>query len=87
MGRDKALLPLRSDPLVKRIASEVAEAAGSVALVGEPQRYRHLGFTCLPDLSPGAGPLGGIETALESGRGEWNLIVACDMPDLERNWL
>jgi molybdenum cofactor guanylyltransferase len=87
MGCDKALLPLRSGLLIREIAAKLCAAAGAVALVGEPERYRRLGLDCLPDLRPGMGPLGGIEAALESGRGEWNLIVACDMPGLETEWL
>jgi molybdopterin-guanine dinucleotide biosynthesis protein A len=87
MGSDKALLPGPSGPLAQDIAAKVAAASGAAVLVGEPERYRHLGLECLPDLRPGMGPLGGIEAALESGRGELNLIVACDMPGLETEWL
>jgi molybdenum cofactor guanylyltransferase len=87
MGRDKALLPVGSGLLIEEIAAKVCVAAGTAALVGEPERYGQLGWDCLHDLRPGKGPLGGIETALESGRGEWNLIVACDMPSLKIEWL
>ncbi len=38
-------------------------------------------------MRPGLGPLSGIEAALLSGRGDLNLIVACDLPLLETNWL
>ncbi|MGA8028070.1 MAG: molybdenum cofactor guanylyltransferase [Bryobacteraceae bacterium] len=87
MGRDKALLRCNSSSLLEEVASKVAAAAGSVALIGEPERYAWLGWDCLPDLRPGLGPLAGIEAALESRRGEVNLIVACDMPGLETPWL
>lgn len=87
MGWDKALLPLRSGLLIEEIAAKVSAAAGTAALVGGSDRYRNLGFDCFPDPRPGMGPLGGIEAALESGRGELNLIVACDMPGLEIDWL
>jgi len=83
MGRDKALLRVGSASLVEHVALEVRAAAGSVALVGAPERYSALGFDCLPDLRTGFGPLAGIEAALGSRRGEWNLIVACDMPRLD----
>jgi len=87
MGRDKALLRCNSRPLVEDVAVKAASIAGSVTLIGRPERYSDLGFDCLPDLRSGLGPLAGIEAALDSGRGELNLVLACDMPGLERDWL
>jgi molybdopterin-guanine dinucleotide biosynthesis protein A len=82
MGRDKALLPFRGAALVDHVARQVAEAAGSVALVGRPERYAHLPYLLVADEYPGRGPLAGIHAALGASRADWNLVVACDMPDL-----
>jgi molybdopterin-guanine dinucleotide biosynthesis protein A len=88
MGRDKALLPYRQTSLVEHVARAVLEAMGSVALIGDPDRYRDLGHAVYPDKVPGCGPLGGIYTALtvspSSGNlpADWNLVVACDMPGI-----
>ncbi len=87
MGRDKALLPWHSGVLVQDVAAKVAEVSGTVDLVGNPDRYAHLGFNCLTDLRPGLGPLSGLETALHSGRAEYNLVLACDMPDVSAEHL
>lgn len=80
MGRNKALLPFRGGMLIEYIASEVAAAAGSVTLVGSPERYRDLPYPLISDGIPDAGPLSGIHAALCTGLAQWNLIVACDMP-------
>jgi phospholipid/cholesterol/gamma-HCH transport system ATP-binding protein len=87
MGRDKALLPFQGTALAAHIAGQVRLAAGCATLIGEPERYSPLGFPVLPDLYPGEGPLGGILTALLSSEAEYNLIVACDMPSLEADFL
>lgn len=87
MGQDKARLVWNSHFLIEDVAAKVSNVAGNVALVGQPERYSDLNLECLPDLHPGLGPLAGIEAALESGRGELNLILACDMPEVEPAWL
>jgi molybdenum cofactor guanylyltransferase len=76
MGRDKARLPFRGATLSEAVARAVRDAAGHVILVGNPE----LGG--IPDRYPGEGPLGGILTALEDTTAEWNLILACDLPEI-----
>jgi molybdopterin-guanine dinucleotide biosynthesis protein A len=87
MGRDKALLPWGGATLVEHVAGQVREAAGSVTLVGRPERYLALPFPCIPDLRDDAGPLAGIEAALVASSAEWNLVVACDMPSVTAGML
>ncbi len=87
MGRDKARLPLASELLIESLARKVQHAAGSVCLVGAAARYRDLAIDTIDDLRSSCGPLAGIEAALHSNRGDFNLIVACDMPGLDESWL
>ena len=87
MGRDKASLPFLGRTLVEHVAACVKQAAGSVTLVGAPERYAALPFPRLADTRGGWGPLAGIHTALEHSDADWNLIVACDMPELTTDFL
>jgi molybdopterin-guanine dinucleotide biosynthesis protein A len=87
MGKDKALLDFGGRPLVEYVAAQVARAAGSVTLLGPPERYALLGYPVLPDAEAGCGPLSGILSALAARQAEWNLIVACDMPYADAPWL
>jgi molybdopterin-guanine dinucleotide biosynthesis protein A len=87
MGTDKALLPFQGGVLAGHAAATVAAAAGSVTLIGDPQKYGNLGYPVVPDRRPGAGPLGGIETALSHTAADWNLVVACDMPGISAEFL
>jgi molybdopterin-guanine dinucleotide biosynthesis protein A len=81
MGRDKARLPFRGGELVGAVAAAVARAAGNVTLVG------HAELPAIPDRYPGEGPLGAILTALDHSSADWNLIVACDMPEVSAAFL
>jgi molybdopterin-guanine dinucleotide biosynthesis protein A len=81
MGRDKARLPFRGSDLVSVVAGAVAQATGNVSLIG------HSELPAIPDRYPGEGPLGGILTALHHSSSDWNLIVACDMPEVSAGFL
>jgi molybdopterin-guanine dinucleotide biosynthesis protein A len=87
MGRDKALLPYRAATLAEHVAARVQAAAGSVTLVGDPERFRTLPYPVVADFRCDSGPLGGIETALRNTPARWNLIVACDMPSVTVEFL
>lgn len=86
-GADKALLDWHGRPLALYVAREVQQAAGVVTLVGAPERYAHLGLAVIPDPVSGYGPLAGLQAALEHTAADWNLVVACDMPNLTAPFL
>lgn len=87
MGRDKALLPLSGRTLVESVAESVTQAAGSVTLVGHPERYPHLPYPAISDIEAQSGPLAGLVSALRHSGAPWNLVVACDMPALHSDLL
>ncbi len=87
MGSDKALLPFKGGPLVVRVAQIVAQAAGSVTLVGRADQLSHLGLPVIEDRHAGCGPLGGVQAALSHTTAKWCLVTACDMPLLDAGFL
>jgi len=80
MGVDKALLPHRGRTLADWVASCVAEATGSVTLIGPVAAYAHLGHPVIEDPHTGSGPLSGIAAALTHAAPHPCLVVACDIP-------
>ena len=87
MGRDKARLELGGVPLILRTAKLMKSVAGEPAVIGNHEAYREFDLRAIADDWPGAGPLGGIATALRTAAASWSLIVAIDLPYLTRAWL
>jgi molybdopterin-guanine dinucleotide biosynthesis protein A len=87
MGRNKALLEIDGMPLLVRTARLVEEVAGTPSVIGPKAMFAVFGLECIEDDWRGAGPLGGIATALRASREEWILVVACDLPYLTKEWL
>lgn len=87
MGRDKALLELDGETLIERTVRLAAAVAQPVKVIGPAERFAPYAFEVVEDDWPGAGPLGGIATALRVTAAEWNLILACDLPYLTEDWL
>lgn len=84
MGRDKALLPFRGEPLLARTLRLALGTGCPVLVVGRAAApgVDAAGAAFVEDEVPGRGPLGGLLTALHAGGGDV-VLLACDMPDLE----
>lgn len=87
MKRDKALLELGGAPLLVRSARLLESVVGAPSVIGDPATYESFALPVIADDWPGAGPLGGVATALRASTASWNLVVACDLPYLTAEWL
>lgn len=86
LGGDKPLVEIDGVPMAARVARALREAgADPVVLVGGDDALgARLHLPTVPDRWPGAGPLGGIATALAAHQGPGLVAVAaCDQPDLD----
>ena len=84
MGRPKATLDIDGVPLVVRVIGALRAAGLDQVHVigGDPAELAAAGVTPHPDDDPGAGPLGGILSALVRFDGDL-VVAACDLPDLD----
>lgn len=81
MGQDKALMPFLGRPLIERQIERLAGLAQELLVTtNKPHDYAFLRRPLIPDLVPGAGPLGGLYTALSAASLPVVAVVACDMP-------
>ena len=85
MGEDKSFVKLNGRPLIE-IVIDAVQGLGqeTILITNKPAAYRHLSLPLFADLYPEHGPLGGIYTAVFHASYSHTLIVACDMPWLQR---
>jgi molybdopterin-guanine dinucleotide biosynthesis protein A/rhodanese-related sulfurtransferase len=82
MGRDKASLPIDGRPMAERVAIALRDAgAAEVFAVGEFPGSATVDLAVVADDQPGAGPLGGVRTALAAAQHELVVVLACDLRD------
>jgi molybdenum cofactor guanylyltransferase len=76
---DRALAATAAFEPVWVVAGEPARAAALAPLLPEPERV-------VPDDLPGAGPIGGIATALRLAGHRWVAVLAVDLPLIDPDW-
>lgn len=88
MGRDKSFVAFAGRPLIETVLSRVdGLGAETLLITNKPADYAHLGLPMFSDVYPDCGPLGGIYTAIHHASHPHVLVVACDMPWLNRDLL
>jgi molybdopterin-guanine dinucleotide biosynthesis protein A len=85
-GADKALVRFNDKPLVSSIYNELILTTNYVCLISDNiGKYEFLNIPVHEDIIEGAGPIGGIYTALNVTAGDWYFITPCDIVHFSRN--
>jgi molybdopterin-guanine dinucleotide biosynthesis protein A len=83
LGRDKVLLHYEGKPLALHQHELLESIFPRVLLIGHPRpELEALGLTCIPDIIPDMGVLGGIYTALSTASTPDVFVTGVDMPFL-----
>ncbi|NLV23718.1 MAG: NTP transferase domain-containing protein [Deltaproteobacteria bacterium] len=84
MGRDKSLLEVAGEPLIKRLFGQLLGTFQQILIsTGDGHRYGFLdNCRSVVDEVRGCGPVAGILAALENSDRDVNFIVACDIPEI-----
>jgi molybdopterin-guanine dinucleotide biosynthesis protein A len=86
MGADKALLQLAGQTLLQRTLELARAVSEDVRIVGAREKFGEFA-PVVEDKYPNRGPLGGIHAALSATTSPFNLILAVDLPFLEKRFL
>jgi molybdopterin-guanine dinucleotide biosynthesis protein A len=92
LEKNKALERIGGKALIERVIDSLVPLTTEVlAVVAQPEQATALrlppSVRVVSDRYPGGGSLGGIFTGLDASAEPWSLVVACDMPFLNRELL
>ena len=92
LGRNKALERIGGKALIERVIDSLVPLTSEVlVVVARPEQAAALllpsWVRAVSDRYPGRGSLGGIFSGLQASAEPWSLVVACDMPFLNRELL
>src|SRR5690606_38356609 len=87
MGRDKALIAIDGRSLLDRALDTLQPVVNDLLVIGDPMKYGHVGPFVIADEIAGKGPIGGIVTAMRFSSNDNLLVIACDMPNIDRRLL
>ncbi|MBC8230385.1 molybdenum cofactor guanylyltransferase [bacterium] len=87
-GYNKALLRIGNQTIIQRVLEVLKQVTSSQLLITNfPEEYEFLDIPMKPDILPGKGAFGGIYTGLSASETLYCLVVACDMPFLNVDFL
>jgi molybdopterin-guanine dinucleotide biosynthesis protein A len=87
-GLNKATLRLHDESILDRQLAVLGGITDRIVLIAnDPEPYRPRGLPMIADLVAGAGPLGGVYTAISASPTDLTLVVACDLPFLTAAFL
>jgi len=88
MKEKKAFLQLIGKSLIQHILDQMDGLFGEILIsTSREDEFDFLGHRIVLDENPGEGPLAAIHSALKTARFEKNFVIACDIPDINLEFL
>lgn len=88
MKADKASLPIPGGTLIRRVLLQVEGMFDEVLVsVSRGQAVDAPGCRTIEDAAPGQGPLAGILAGLKAAKNQICVVLACDIPDIDIDFL
>lgn len=84
MGTDKGLVDFKGKPMILHILDLLDKMHLQTSIISSNAEYLKFGKPVYKDVIPNKGPLGGLYTALEYSQVSMVLLLACDMPSINR---
>lgn len=90
MGTDKAMLPIgpSGESMIEHLCNQLRPYfARIIVSANDKSKYRFLGLEVVADRRVWQGPLMGIASALARSRHELNFVTACDIPQIDMDFV
>lgn len=87
MGTDKALLKYKSTDFIQMEINVLSQHVEEVMIIGDVDKYQSYNVPVFSDIITGKGPLGGILTGLAHSKLDHNIVLSCDVPKVESNFI
>lgn len=88
MKFDKQFLVIDEKRLIYDLATKLKEHFNEIIIVtNKPEFYNDCGYKVVVDEIKDCGPLSGIHIGLKSANSEYVYFLACDMPNIDNNYI
>ena len=87
MQEEKGLVQFKGKAFIECVIEAVVAITQNIFLVTKNETYKQFGYPLVADVYENKGPVGGIYSALEHSKNEYNLMLSCDIPNINTSVL
>ena len=87
MEKEKGLVEFRGKPLIQYSIDLLCSFTDRIIISSGNPDYLPFGYEMIPDEVTGKGPASGLAAALKNSATPWNIVLACDLPFIEREFI
>ena len=88
MGTSKAFLPINGKPAVENTVNLLNPYFDEILISANDQKaFNYLDKPVIEDVIKEQGPLAGIYSALQHSKNEKNFVIACDIPEINMDFV